>query len=181
MADVVRARLSKESVIEQIAKASLPTRKAGEFTAYCFRSHIDGAEHLALVKGTLDESDAQGQPKPVLARVQAEERIADILGTRDLLTRQRMTSALERIAEEGRGVFVYVRHPSKSSLSEMRKNIRPAPGGGPAVTAQLREYGIGAQILRYLGAKRIRLLSNSSRDLAGIQAFQIDIVEQVGF
>ena len=180
VADVIRERLAKESVIEQIAKATLPTQETGEFAAYCYRSLIDGSEHIALVKGDLEAKDDNGCPLPMLVRVQAEQRIGDLLGTRDAMSRDKLRQALKAIEAAGRGIFVYVRHPSKSSLSEMGQPLTSEPQKtSPA--AQLREYGIGAQILRNLGAKRIRLLSSSSHDLAGIRAFQIEIVEQVNF
>ncbi len=96
------------------------------------------------------------------------------------MSRRRLQDALKVIEQDNRGILVYVRHPTKSSLSEMGQPFSAAPRRTSAA-AQLREYGIGAQILRYLGASRIKLLSSSVHDLAGIRAFQIEIVEQIDF
>lgn len=181
--DIIRERLSTESIIERIATAKLPTGYAGEFEAHCFISHIDGAEHLALVKGDLTKCDEQGLQVPVLVRVQAEDRFSDLLGMQSTLGLQRIRTALSLIASEGRGVFVYVRHPRKGILAEQAgtlsggKKERPVENRAGA----LREHGIGAQILFELGVRRIALLTNSARDLSALDAFNLELVDRVPF
>jgi len=177
VADVIRERLAREQILEVITHATLPMRDAGEFTVYCFRSHVDGSEHVALVKGALSERGEDGLRRPVLARVQAENHLGDLLGSAEKTSRMRMKKSLSRIAQEGRGVFVYVRHPAKSVFQEA-PGIKSDDARADRVS-MLREYGIGAQILNYLGAKRIKLLTSSTRDLSGIEDFQIEIVERI--
>ncbi len=174
ISDITRHRLAFETIVERIAKATLPVRGAGEFEAHCFRSKIDDAEHLALVKGDLSLLDTQGLQVPVLTRVQAEHRMSDLLGSHELRSRKRMHAALQQISATGRGVFIYVRHPRQGTLREQTGDGKPAP----SLASEIREHGIGAQILRELGVKRIQLLSNVTRDIAGINAFQLEIVGQ---
>jgi 3,4-dihydroxy 2-butanone 4-phosphate synthase/GTP cyclohydrolase II len=174
ISDVTRYRLASEPIVERIARATLPIGEVGEFQAFCFRSKTDGAEHLALVKGNLSLADSCGQQQPVLARVQAEHQIGDLLGTNNLFSRQRIHAALRQIDAAGRGVFIYVRHPRQGALQAQSATF--ASSSGSSVTSQLREHGIGAQILRSLGVSRVTLLTNSTRDIAGITAFQVEIV-----
>lgn len=179
ISDIVRIRLANEMIIEKIAEAKLPTPFAGDFRAFCFRSRTDGSEHLALVKGDLNKRDERGEEVPILARVQAEQRVSDLLGTNDVGGRKRIDDALTKITEAGRGIFVYVRRPQRS-LAYICKNSG-AEDSNSTIVSSLKEYGVGAQILRFLGAKKIRLLSSAAKDTAGIGAFQIEIVERIEF
>lgn len=175
ISDVVRHMMGQRSIIEPIAESMLPTRLAGTFRAYGFRSVTDDAEHLALVKGKVDERDEDGQVTPILVRVQAEHGIGDLLGTAAFSSRQLLAGALKEIEREGRGVFVYVRHPRQGRL---RRHLRALAAGAPSASpaATIREYGIGAQILRHLGVQRLILLTNSQRDIPGIEAYRLEIV-----
>ncbi|MFN8391075.1 MAG: 3,4-dihydroxy-2-butanone-4-phosphate synthase [Bdellovibrionota bacterium] len=178
--DVIRYRLASETIVEKIAEASLPTTAAGNFHAVCFLSKTDRAEHLALVKGDLNEMDETGKQRPLLVRVQAEHRMGDLLGLDDSLGLSRIRDALKAIDERGRGVFVYVRHPRKGILADQ---IRQLSLGKPPMTAarELREYGIGAQILRALNVTRIELLTNSTTEITGVEAFNLEIVGRSAF
>lgn len=177
VSEVIRARLASEVIIERIADAKLPTAYAGMFRALAFRSVIDNAEHLVLVKG--DVSLKSRESKAVLVRVQSEHRIGDLLGLKQLLTRSTIQKALKRIDEEGRGVFVYVRHPRKGLLAKQVSELEnPVP---TPMSAQLREFGVGAQILSNLGIEKLRLLTNSDRDIHGLGAFHLEVVERVSF
>lgn len=180
VSDVIRHRMASESIVEKIAEAQLPTKQAGTFRAIAFRSPIDGAEHLALVKGDIAKQNELGEQVPVLARVQSQHVIGDLLGTGENINRQLIVGALREIEHEERGVFIYVRHPGKGLLSEHARAIATNSYHGTK-TSQLRELGIGAQILSSLGAKKIRLLTNSDREILGAKAFQIEIVEHVSF
>lgn len=173
ISEIIKSRLAAELVIEKIAEAALPTSCAGTFKACCFRSRIDGAEHLALIKGDLTQREPAHR-EPILARVQAEQGITDLLGTADSCGRQKITAALCRINDSGRGVFVYIRRGQTPFSSSSR-------GQESGLVTSLKEYGIGAQILRYLGAQCIRLLSNSEIDFNGLAAFQIEITERIAF
>ena len=177
ISEIIRHRLVHERIIEKIAESSLPVRGAGTFRAFCFRSKIDGAEHLALVRGNPSTGDGA---KPTLIRVQAESPLGDLLGIDGGKSRERIHTALGRIGAEDSGIFVYIRHPHRSVLKPSNKEAPKSSEEGSAPML-LREFGIGAQILRELGAKKVRLLSNSSREIPGVNAFQIEIVERVSF
>ena len=180
ISDVIRFRLSSESIVEMVAEAKLPTSFGGEFRAFCFISRTDHAEHLALVKGDLSSLGADGKQEPVLARVQAENRFSDLLGLDSPPGLERIRAALRSIEARGRGVFVYVRHPRKGNLAEQAAALsRQQDFGGSA--GELREHGIGAQILSELGVSRIELLTNSSRDIPGISAFNLEVVGRQPF
>jgi len=174
ISSLINFRLRSESIVEKIASAELPTGFAGNFHAHCFLSRIDNAEHLALVKGDIKPGEA------ILVRVQAEHRFSDLLALHAASGRERIERALKKIEERGRGIFVYVRHPQKSAFVEeadaiANKSVSPSPGG------ELRENGIGAQILSALGVKRIELLTNSTREIPGIFAFNLEVVSRVPF
>ncbi len=179
VSDIIRYRLATEQIIEHIAEAELPTEVAGRFRAHVFRSKIDGSEHLALVKGNISPITVADQQLPILVRVHSEHRLGDLLNTPDLGSRKVMLGSLKRIEQEGRGVFVYIRHPKQGVLEEelgILSKKRPN-----RESANLRELGVGAQILCALGVSKIRLLSNSTREIKGVEAFQLQICERVGF
>ena len=175
ISDVIRFRLSSESIVEKVAEAKLPTMFGGEFRAFCFISRTDQAEHLALVKGDISSLGDDGRQEPVLARVQAENRFSDLLGLDTPPGLERIRAALRSIEARGRGVFVYVRHPRKGNLAEQAAAFSRA-GESTGSAGELREHGIGAQILSELGVSRIELLTNSSRDIPGISAFNLEVV-----
>jgi 3,4-dihydroxy 2-butanone 4-phosphate synthase/GTP cyclohydrolase II len=133
ISDVIRFRLASETIVEQIAAAKLPTEFAGEFEAICFLSKNDQAEHLALRRGNLAETDADGRQLPVLVRVQAEDRMGDLLGLNTGLGLPRIRGALEAISARGRGLFVYVRHPRKGILAEQARALAEGRSQSSAV------------------------------------------------
>ncbi len=180
ISDVIRYRLASESIVEKVAEAKLPTCFGGEFRAVCFVSRTDNAEHLALVKGDLSSIGADGRQEPVLARVQAEDRFGDLLGLERPSGLEKIRSALRSIEQRHRGVFVYVRHPRQGNLAEQAAAFAndKDPGGA---AGQLREHGIGAQILTELGVSRIELLTNSGRDIPGLSAFNLEVVGRSPF
>ena len=183
VAAIIRHRLATERLVERIASAQLPTQIAGEFSALCFLSHIDQAEHLVLVKGTISPDDLE----PVLVRVQAEDRLGDLLGGDQALGLERIRQALRAIERRGRGVFVYIRHPRRAVLEQQIKRLQLGTtsdtAGDDAVdshtrAAELHEFGIGAQILKSLGVRKLVLLSNSARALKGLDAFGLELVNR---
>ena len=182
ISQIIQRRLITETIIEKIADAHLPIESAGEFRAVCFRSQNDGAEHLALVRGNVDQSGSSGSDT-VLVRVQAENRLSDLLGTHAIGSRHRIDQALKLIAESGRGVLVYVRHPRQGLL---RAQLAQQAVGGGAVedlttvlTSRVREIGIGSQILTALGIRRINLLTNSAWHAGSIAAFRLEVAGTV--
>lgn len=178
--DVIAHRLAHEQILEPIARAKLPTTYGGMFDAVCFRSKTDGSEHLALVKGDINRRDASGKQLPLLVRVQSEQRFGDLLGFLATPGWRKIQGALRAIDREGRGVFVYIRHPRRGILMEQIRNLETAGPGG-AAQVELREFGIGAQILQSLGVERIRLMSSGAKPAPALDAFNIEIVEQCPF
>lgn len=178
ISELIHQRLSTETILERVAEASLPTNVAGDFKAICFRSKIDRAEHLALIKGDLSEKETSSKlQKPILTRVQAENKIGDLLGIGKISSRKRIEDCLDLIRKEGRGIFVYIRHPRNDMLKRQIEK-RTAPNTSSRAY-QFREFGVGAQILSNLGAKRLKLLSNVEPEIAGISAFDLEIVERL--
>jgi len=177
LSEIIAYRMATESIIEEVARSSIPTASGGEFLAIVFRSKIDDVEHIALVKGEVEGSEA-----PVLTRVQAENHVGDLLGTPQALSRRNIAGALAAIDAHGSGAFVYVRHPWRRLL---RKQVSQMKAGSAAKGgirgATLRELGTGAQILSALGIKRIRLLTNSSRALPDLSAFNLRIEGRESF
>lgn len=181
ISEIVRMRLASETVVERFAESFLPTQSAGVFRAICFRSRLDTGEHLALIKGDIGGDSGQPLNEPILARVHAENRLGDLLDVKSAHTRSLILSALQEINRAGRGVFVYVRRPRRGLLEE-QINQHTSPASPAKLTAsQMREYGIGSQILSQLGVRKIRLLSNSMWEIPAVAAFNLEITEQVTF
>ena len=176
ISEVLCERLATESLVEKITTAKLPIEGMENFSAIPFRSKIDGAEHIAFIMGKIDDPKS-----PPLVRVQSEERIADLFGSGAYQSRQVMNRALAKINEEGSGVFVYIRHPRRGIVAKQVKEISSMPVTSPSRAGQLREYGIGTQILKSLGIRSLRLLSTNVRPITGVENFQIEISSQVEF
>jgi 3,4-dihydroxy 2-butanone 4-phosphate synthase/GTP cyclohydrolase II len=161
LTDLIRFRLAKEPLVERATEATIPTSIAGALRAILYRSTIHDAEHIALVKGDIRED------VPTLVRVQTEHTIADVFGGGPLLSRSHLLNSLRAIAERGSGIVVYLR----KSTVEQALNPTSAP-------KMMREYGMGAQILRDLGVGKIELLTSASRSMVGLDTFGIEIVSQ---
>jgi 3,4-dihydroxy 2-butanone 4-phosphate synthase/GTP cyclohydrolase II len=174
ISDIIRERLVREPLIVRLSEATIPTRQAGEVKAIAYRSQIHDVEHVALVKGKLDIS------APVLVRVQVEHLLSDVFGGSRPATRRQIDNSLAAIGERGSGVFLYLRrkmlhddpvfHPASTSS---------ATGSDIPHPAMMREYGVGAQILRDLGITRIELLSSTQRSLVGLKSFGMTVVNQI--
>lgn len=167
MSELIRHRLQTEPLIERITEAKLPTQRAGELRSFIYRSLLHEGEHVALVKGEIN-SDS-----PVLVRVQPEHTFSDVFGGSTHNSKALLNAALEAIGENGSGVLVYLRKPSLGALSEQIDALEPAHS-----PHSMKEYGIGAQILRDLGVRKIDLLTTSKRSLVGLTPFGLEIVSQ---
>ena len=182
LSQVVQYRLGRESIVSRITSTTIPSFDFGPFRTVAFQSHIDQAEHLALIKGEIDQVDpCSGLQEPILVRVQAENRIGDLLGPASIPTRQRLVRSLSEITARDRGILVYVRHPHRGQLCQIVNNLASQKNSSTVKATQIRSYGVGLQILRELGAHRIRLLTNRGAPILGVEAFGIDIVETVPF
>jgi 3,4-dihydroxy 2-butanone 4-phosphate synthase/GTP cyclohydrolase II len=169
LTQLVEYRLEQEPLIARIAEAKLPTAEAGEVKAIVYHSKIHDIEHVALVKGDVTTAE------PILVRVQAENTVADVFGGDMPPSRKNLHLALKMIGERGKGIFLYLRRTSLGLTP-----LAPASGASPTA-AMMREYGVGAQILRDLGVSHIELIAGTSRSMAGLGSFGINIVSQRNF
>jgi 3,4-dihydroxy 2-butanone 4-phosphate synthase/GTP cyclohydrolase II len=182
IADLVAYRRRTETLVERVAEARLPTRH-GDFHAVGFRSTVDSAEHLALVRGDLGDGEA------VLVRVHSECLTGDVLGSLRCDCGPQLDAALQTVAEEGRGVVVYLRGHEGRGIGLLHKLAAYGlqDGGRDTVDANLdlglpadaRDFGIGAQILAELGVRSVRLLTNNPAKLVGMSGFGFEVVERV--
>lgn len=167
LTELVRYRLTNTILIERIAEAQLPTSEGGLLKSIVYRCKIDGSEHFALIKGDIDKNN------PVLTRVQVDNPLSDVFGGGEFTSRQSIKQSLSDIQEKGVGVFVYLRRSASYSLSD-QCHPPQNPDGSHLL---MRDYGIGAQILRDLKIHQVELLYNHTRTMAGLQSFGIEIVK----
>lgn len=170
LSELTQVLLQEQKLIERISEARLPTELAGEVKAVVYQSSIHAGEHVALVKGDLSGDE------PILTRVQNESTFFDVFGGTDGGSRRQLHQALSLIGKRGRGVLVYLRK-REGQLEE--QIAHPHETRAHASMQLMREYGVGAQILRDLGATRIELLTNSKKNLIGLSTFGIEIVKQL--
>ena len=180
-ADLIAYRKRRERLVERVAEAELPT-KWGHFRIVTYRDLLSGQEHVALVKG-----EVAGEA-PVLVRVHSECLTGDALGSLRCDCGDQLHSAMERIQREGRGVLLYMRQEGRGiGLANKVCAYQLQDQGLDTVEANLhlgyppdlRDYGIGAQILADLGVKKLRLLTNNPKKVAGLSGYGLEIVQQV--
>ncbi|HYC53830.1 MAG TPA: 3,4-dihydroxy-2-butanone-4-phosphate synthase [Candidatus Binatia bacterium] len=173
VADLIQYRLQNESLVERVASARLPTKYGGEFTAHVYRSSVEEGEHIVLVKGSIDPD------KAVLVRAHAEYLPGDVFGYTVRNTAAVLQSAMEKIAAEGAGVLLYVRRRGRGAAILSEDGEGPVSTNPTARLANFKDYGIGAQILRDLGVRKIRLLTNSPFRLPNLAGYGLEVVEVV--
>ncbi|MDP9014896.1 MAG: bifunctional 3,4-dihydroxy-2-butanone-4-phosphate synthase/GTP cyclohydrolase II [Pseudomonadota bacterium] len=173
IADLIRYRLKNERSVERIHDEPVDT-EFGEFRLYCYEDHVNKNVHVALVKGDLDSA------VPPLVRVHIKDTMRDVVGVRSEKLGWPLRAAMRRVAGERSGVIVILR-PEESprefmdSVRQLEAKRPPARNAGATV---VRTYGIGAQILKDLGLKRMRVLS-APKQLQGLAAFDLEVTEYV--
>ena len=181
IADLIEYRRTREKLIEHVETIKMPT-DYGDFDLHLYRSRVDGQHHMALVRG-----DVSGK-KGVLVRVHSECLTGDVFGSRRCDCGPQLHQAMKQISDAGCGVIVYMRQEGRGiGLPAKIKAYKLQEGGLDTVQANeklgfpmdLREYGLGAQILTDLGLKKIRLLTNNPRKLVGLAGYGLEILEQV--
>ena len=179
--DLIEYRIKRDSLIEEIVRVDMPT-KYGNFKLVAFQEKNSSNEHLALIKGEWEKDE------PVLVRVHSSCFTGDILGSLRCDCGEQLHKAMQMVDKEGKGVIIYMNQEGRGiGLLNKLKAYRLQEGGMDTVEANLhlgfqmdqRDYGVGAQILRYLGITKLRLMSNNPKKRVGLVGYGLEIVDNI--
>jgi 3,4-dihydroxy 2-butanone 4-phosphate synthase/GTP cyclohydrolase II len=178
-ADLIQYRLNYDSLVFRAASAPLPTRVGGDFQAIVYNTHVDGNEHLALIKGNISPKEE------TLVRVHTKYVPGDVFGFELLNTGAVIQRSMEIIAKEGKGVILYLQpkqrahHPTMIAYPRVDAKRQKNLNRSFVYQADFKEYGIGAQILRDLGVRKMRLLTNNKKHLVGLRGYGLEVTSLV--
>ncbi len=183
VADLVAYRLRKDTLVHRAAEARLPTEHAGEFRVIVYKNDVDSHEHVALVKGEIDPG------KPVMVRVHSECFTGDVFASSRCDCGEQLHASMQMVDQEGCGVILYMRQEGRGIglVNKLKAYSLQDEEGLDTVEANiqlgfkpdLRDYGIGAQILRDIGVRRMRLLTNNPKKIVGLEGYGLKVVDRL--
>ena len=182
VADIIEYRLRKDRLVRRMVETTIPTKYGGDFQAIAYENDVDIHEHLALVKGEINSDE------PVLVRVHSECLTGDVLGSMRCDCGDQLKGAMKLIEEEGTGILLYMHQEGRGiGLVNKLKAYNLQDNGLDTVEANevlgfkadLRDYGIGAQILLDLGVKKMRLITNNPKKIKGVEGYGLEVVGRV--